>query len=393
MARGSGCTAIAQAQPREVATRTLGPAATTALDLRYGDSFRSFVESFDGGRLTAVVGHDSNDSFADKYRTDSRSDLPAPREIEGFYNGETGEVHLRPRVVETIARAERGAASPWEIYKSAVLLAHEFLHAASGVKGGAERGQTNSETIEEGATEALARLHADDLARGMGLWREESDLRLAAPTYKTGIYPNEVEAMVETAAACVGELDLAKLREGGYRQPEVLSAGGRAFLTELHTKTARPERPRLIARQLHTLYGGAQEQTQTMLLELYQKLDDSDAYGYGHGWQLQEPDEDGEGEFCETYTDQDYSDDLAATFTHVLAGEAVTTGLELPAVECGELLNLAALTSACKSATDASKLLDFYARLLDDFETMPSELAADIRSRRADTLRAFPELA
>jgi hypothetical protein len=392
MARGSGCTAIAQAQPRDVATRTLGPATTTALDFLYGDSFRSFVESFDGGRLTAVVGHDSNDSFTDKYRTDSRSDLSAPREIEGFYNRETGEVHLRPRVVETIARAERGAASPWEIYKSAVLLAHELLHAASGVKVGAEHDQTNSETIEEGATEALARLHADQLARGMGLWREESGLRLAAPTYKTGIYPNEVEAMVATAAACVGELDLAKLREGSYRQPEVLSAGARAFLTELHTKTARPERPLVIARQLHKLYGGAQEQTQTMLEELYQKLDDSDAYGYGHGWQFQ-PDEDGEGEFYETYTDQDYSDDLAATFTHVLAGEAVIAGLELPAVECGELLNLAALASACKSAADASELLDFYARLLDDFETMPSELAADIRSRRADTLRAFPELA
>ena len=392
MARGSGCIAIAQAQTRGGRAATC-PVAS-ALDLRYGDAFRAFVDSFGGGQLTTVVGHDSDDSFTSQYRTDSRSDVPVPKEIEGFYNGETGAAHLRPRIVEMIARAERGDASPWEIYKAAVLLAHEFLHAASGA-GDAERDQTPSKTIEEGAVEALARLHADALARGMGLWHEEDSLRATVPAYKTGIYPDEVEAMVATAAACVGELDLAKLRKGDYNQPEVLSARGRAFLTELHTKTAPQQRPLVISEQLNTLYGGERDQTETMLGQLYQKLEDADDYGYGHGWQFQpdEEGEDGDGEFFESYTDKDYSDDLADTFARILAGEAVIAGLELPAVELGELLNLAALASACANADDASQLLDFYARLLTEYETMPDELAADIRSHSAETLRAFPELA
>jgi hypothetical protein len=286
----------------------------TSLDARFGHAFRAFLDSFGGGHLSSVVGHGSDGEWSKRLtRECARGFQP-----DAFYSREAGEIHLHPRFDALIARAERGTACPEEIYQIAATIAHELLHIASGSNS---YFPTNPKwTIEEGATEALARLYADDLARRMGLWREQTDLRATAHAcgYRDSIYVHEVEAMVTTAAACSGELDLDTLRCGGYRDPEALSERARAFLTELHTRTRLEHREFASGRRLTELYGGTRDMTIRALDHIYQ-LPGRHKVGWSY-WEVEKRDAEGGVSYeCGwVKTHDSYSEQLADTFELVL---------------------------------------------------------------------------
>lgn len=284
----------------------------TSLDARYGHAFRAFLDSFGGGHLSSVVGHGSDGEWS-KILKRKRGIKPF-----GCCFEEAGEIHLHPRFDALIARAEHGTARPDEVYETAATIAHELLHIASG-SGSYFR--TNPKwTIEEGAAEALARLHADELARRMGLWREQTDLRATAHAcgYRDSFYVHEVEAMVATAAACSEELDLDTLRSGGYRDPDALSERARAFLTELHTRTKLDHREFATGKRLTELYGGTRDMTIRALHHIYQ-LPGREKIGFSY-WQVEKRDAEGRVSYdCGwVKTHDSYSEQLADTFELVL---------------------------------------------------------------------------
>ena len=283
----------------------------TSLDARYGHAFRAFLDSFNGGHLSSVVGHGSDGEWSRIFKAQAR------RRAFAFCFSEAGEIHLHPRFDALIARAERGAARPEEVYEIAATIAHELLHVASG---SGFLPTSPMWTIEEGAAEALARLHADDLARRMGIWREQTDLRAAAYAcgYRDSFNPHEVEAMVATAAACTAELDLDTLRCGGYRDPDALSERALAFLTELHTRTKLDHREFATGKRLTELYGGTRDLTIRALHHIYQ-LPARGKVGWRY-WQVEKRDAEGRVSYeCGWVKTQDsYSEQLADTFELVL---------------------------------------------------------------------------
>lgn len=290
----------------------------TSLDARYGHVFRAFLDSFNGGHLSSVVGHGSDGEWSKLYTLFKRG---RGSRFYAFYFPETAEIHLHPRFDRLIARAERGTASPKEIYEVAATLAHELMHIASA---SSEWYLDEKWTIDEGAVETLACLHADDLARRMGLWREQTDLRATAHTcgYRDR-FSLEVEAMVATAAACSGELDLARLRSGGYRDPGVLSERARAFLTELHTRTKIEHRAFAIGKRLTELYGSKRDLTTRALVRIYQ-LPPIGRVGYSHWQVVKRPTEGRVSYECGwVKTNASYSEQLADTFECVLKGRVV----------------------------------------------------------------------
>ena len=307
----------------------------SALDARYADAFQGFVGSFGGGTLRGVVGHGSDGGWAKtlaakgmkghrraRKATADRPALPATQ-VLAFYDREGGQVHLHPDFDALIARAERGTATPVEVYEASETLAHELLHAASGSNGGYRRG-TAGETIEEGAVETLARLHADALARDMGLWDKVESLRQTvrtpsedAPSYRDVAYPDEVRAMVMTAAACVGEMTDMELFMHAFQHPEELSERGRTFLTELHTTVPLAQRPQVIAETLQARYGGDADAIRETLDRLYE-LPAQDRVGWERHETGDDEDEQATG-WIET--GQSYAGAMCNAFAYLLLGQ------------------------------------------------------------------------
>lgn len=196
----------------------------TKLELSYSEAFTSFTASLPGTtRLTNV-----------------KPNLGGHRGALGLYEPSTGTIYIHSSLTKLIDKAKLGEATGSEIEHAVSTIAHELFHAQEGRdEGNRYAGRLNSSSAEhcldEGATEALARLHTDDLAERMGLWSraEQGTLRDHATT---GSYPREVETTVALTAAICGELDLQRLREGGYAQPDALSGPARQRLLELHTQ-------------------------------------------------------------------------------------------------------------------------------------------------------------
>jgi hypothetical protein len=196
--------------------------AQTSLELSFEPAFRSFAAALPGtSNLTSV-----------------KPGLGKHRRCYGLYEPSSGTIYIHSALVKVLDQAKQGKAQPAEIEQAVSTVAHELLHAQEGRdEGNRQTGRANAHTaqhtLDEGATEALARLHTDDLARRMGLWAGEDSLREHA---RSGSYDREVETTVALTAAVCGELDLDRLRAGEYAQPEALSAPARHQLLELHTR-------------------------------------------------------------------------------------------------------------------------------------------------------------
>lgn len=206
----------------------------SSLDNRFGDVFTGMVEEMGGGHLDKVVGHGAGaGTWTDTAR---RS-----RSAWGIYFPKSGEVHINPKLDRLVGKAQQGKAEDMEIYHATSTIAHELIHATSGggqVRDAVQSG-TKNHTIEEGCTEALARLKTEKLAEKMGLWnsKEKGSLRKVALDRNAGTYRNQVETMVALCAAAMNEASLEDIKSGKFRQPEALSERGQAFLEELHTST------------------------------------------------------------------------------------------------------------------------------------------------------------
>jgi hypothetical protein len=197
----------------------------TALELSYGEAFSGFVEQFGGVRKLGNI-------RSGLTKTSGRS----LRGCYAFYDPATGDIHVNAAAAKRILGKN---PDPKTIENVVSAIAHELTHAMETRDQGSDRTGMRNEytpehTLDEGATEAIARLHTQDLAERMNLWsRERGSLREHADT---GSYPREVETTLALVAACCGELDKDKLRAGGYAQPEALSANAQAFLKDLHLR-------------------------------------------------------------------------------------------------------------------------------------------------------------
>jgi hypothetical protein len=214
---------------RNVAVEGASTQLQTALELSYGDAFADFVSQFGGARKLGNV-------RTGLKKTNGR----IVRGCAAFYDPTTGDVHINSAAVKRLLGKHADVDNPSVIEDVVSSVAHELFHAMEARDDGSDRtGMRNSATpehaLDEGATEALARLHTQDLAERMGLWfRERGSLREHATS---GSYSNEVKTTLALAAACCGELDKEKLRDGsGYNEPEDLSVSARAWLQDLHLR-------------------------------------------------------------------------------------------------------------------------------------------------------------
>lgn len=231
--------------------------AVSSLEHRFGDAFRGMGQRFGGMYLTGVHGHGSSGTWRQVAR--------GVGNCWGFYRPSTGEIHLNPRIDKLISKAQVGKADPQQIYQAAHTLAHECFHACSdgrGAGGGASRG--TSHTVEEGGTEALARLHTDRLARDMKLWSDDEPLSRHAGA-ESASYPTQTETMVALSAVCTGEMIAERLKVGGYREPTDLSPAAQEFLTKLHTETPLHARPAQMASTIAEKHGIPEQDARTLV--------------------------------------------------------------------------------------------------------------------------------
>jgi hypothetical protein len=210
----------------------------TPIEMQYDDAFQGFVSQFGGARKLGSI-------HGELWR-DRMSTSPFPRTCLAAYDPQTGDIRLRSDLADRL-RNRKGAlaheGAPEELAHDVAVVAHELVHACEGYDEGSERiGMRDmggpEHALNEGATEALARLHTHDLAERMGLWSSDRgnlrDHALGGARGGERAYRREVEAVVTLAAACCGELDKEKLRAGGYAEPEVLSERAQDWLRDLH---------------------------------------------------------------------------------------------------------------------------------------------------------------
>lgn len=198
----------------------------TPLELSYKPAFDGFCEQFGGahklGQVRSGLGN-------------RRDGARAPRNCLAYYSPGTGDIHINAAYAKQLKSKD---LSPSQIEQVVSTASHELGHALEGRDTGSRHTGTSNEgtpehTLDEGVTESIfGRLHCQDLAERMGLWSpERGRLREHATG---GSYPKEVETVNALAAALCGELDKAKLREGGYAEPEALSPRAQGLLRELH---------------------------------------------------------------------------------------------------------------------------------------------------------------
>jgi hypothetical protein len=219
---------ISHARPETERYRAADGAAdklATPLDLRYRQAFDDFIASFGGARKLGQIKGSLVRKNTLGYRT-------IPTGCLAYYDPPTGNIHLNTAYA---AKLRRNALEPREIERTVNTIAHELFHAIEPWDSGSDAtGMKNSATPEhtddEGRVEAAAALHAQDLAERMGLWDAGAgDLR----DHSNGCaYPREVETMVTLTAACCGELDHHRLRNGDYADPFVLSPRARKHLVD-----------------------------------------------------------------------------------------------------------------------------------------------------------------
>ncbi len=224
---------------RQLAPEGSASKRVTSMELKFGDAFTGFVSSFPGTpRLTAV-----------------HKGSGGARNVWGLYRPSTGEVFINASLCKLADKAARGeSVDPARIEDAASTVAHELFHAMEGrdegnARTGTRNKSTAEHTLDEGGTEALARLHTDRMAKAMGLWdpARQGSLR---EQQRDGSYGKEVETVCALAAAAAGELDLQKLRGGGYAQPEALSGKAQGMLLEAHNTKGVWGRMRWLAERI-----------------------------------------------------------------------------------------------------------------------------------------------
>lgn len=162
----------------------------------------------------------------------------------GVYYFGSGELAINPKLERALHRMERLSVEERyerrvEILNPAKTLAHELVHSVSGRGRGGDtyKKGTYEHTIEEGATETLARLRVDSLARRMGLWDDERDLRHSVPTaQRSESYKSQVATMLMVADACTRSGEHAVAPSSTFAQPEQVSQAAISFLEQLHTE-------------------------------------------------------------------------------------------------------------------------------------------------------------
>jgi hypothetical protein len=234
---------VATTRPESERYRVAEGAATkkrTPLELKYGDAFTGFVDSFGGARKLGEIRTGLTGTFGRRAR----------RGVVAFYESHTGHIYINAADARSLTSS---TASPGQIERNVSTVAHELFHAMEGNGDGTElTGANNSHRphhcLDEGGTEALARLHCQDLAERMGLWSADKGSLRAHAT--SGSYGKEVETMVAVAALCNGEMDMERLSDGGYKEPEVLSTKARDWLRDLHLRHGPSARITVISETL-----------------------------------------------------------------------------------------------------------------------------------------------
>jgi hypothetical protein len=212
----------------------------SSLERRHGATLHAHLASIGGGRLTAIIGHATDGRWG-------RQNAPGEHTL-AYYSVEKGEMHLSPGMDKIIRDAEQGKASAPHRYEAVESLAHELEHAASGGNGNCNyEGKTSAEqTIEEGEVEILARLNTDKLGKALGLCSPDESLRADGRNFHQA-YPFQTETMCTVYAAATGELDTDWAKQGGYREPEGLSAEARELVATTHHETGLFARDRKLA--------------------------------------------------------------------------------------------------------------------------------------------------
>lgn len=221
----------------------------TSLELAFEPAFRSFVGDLPGTPNLQSV----------------KPGLGGRRGCLGLYEPSTGDIYIHSSLVKLIDKAKKGEADPRAIEHAVSTVAHELFHAAEGRDEGNRRtGRAKASTAEhcldEGATEALARIHTEKLAVSMGLWDRERDGSLRGHAAE-GSYPAEVQSVNALVAAACGELKGDMLKAGEYAQPDILSPAAREFMCDMHTTRGVWGRMGLLAEKLSERTGAPVEES------------------------------------------------------------------------------------------------------------------------------------
>jgi hypothetical protein len=232
----------------------------SSLERRHGAALYAHLDSIGGGKLTRIVGHGRDGQW---------SALKPGKHALAYYTPATGELHLSAKLDAIIRKAEQGKASATARYLAAEALAHELEHASSGGNGGSgyESKRCGEHTIEEGEVEILARLQADELGHRLGLCGPDESLRAASRGMGVA-YPHETETMIALYAAATGELDTHSIADGGYREPERLSAEARQLVRTIHRGTGLYWRSYELAQRIAPRCGRPADEVQDELHEL-----------------------------------------------------------------------------------------------------------------------------
>ncbi len=176
----------------------------TRTERKWSDAAKNFTSAFGDSGLTKLHSYAAG-GWRERTRGFYRN--------WGVYYPHSGELALNPKLEKMLHRAEK-ATDPerWEkrseISYASQTLAHELIHAVSGGGKRRESAKKNSyeHTLEEGATEALARLRTDQMARELGLWQDERNLRESLPpSRRNDTYRSQVATMLMIADACTRE--------------------------------------------------------------------------------------------------------------------------------------------------------------------------------------------
>jgi hypothetical protein len=212
----------------------------SALDLQHEQHFRDFVQDMGGQqeRLGSV-----------KRSLSSGRSFGRRRSCLAYYDPSTGDIHLRTMLADNLRGKE---VSPQEAAIALSTVAHELFHAIGKRDYGSGRTGIGNEstaehTLDEGTTEALARLHWKKLGQKLQM--------STAHTPQYGPYPLEVQSVVALTAYIQGEFDEEKLREGGYNQPQDLSDKAQEWMLSSYTEYGPGERLAVLARYIRERTG------------------------------------------------------------------------------------------------------------------------------------------